>query len=251
MSISYFGGVIMKRVTILVLLILAIGLMGCAEDLEKKSTSRPSTSGSAEVSAEKESGSSGLSEKFMDFVTKKVSAEYMVEYDMKMTGDETQSFVMTQYIKGEKMRFDMDTPEGDVRSYMMDNAFYTCTNTEGDWMCMKMSMDMTGQDSTMQTTGYFEDVESAPDNYDISYDGTMRVAGAMTACFKISFAESGFTGELRECFSKEGVPLYMLVEGDGSKTEMKAKSYERSVSSSAFELPAEAQDLSAMMGGMY
>jgi outer membrane lipoprotein-sorting protein len=245
----------MKRVfTALVFIILMIGLVGCEEVEKDTVSSRPAgdsgsaesadndVSGSADASVDKGSGDS-FADKFADFAGKKWKLEYTVEYGMtSKSGGQTQSMAMTQYFGGEgKIRSDITVEGRESRTFILSDGIYMCTFDQGKWMCLTFGTpdEAEQQDNTMA----FQDVEKAPDNYNIAYKGTKSIAGAMTYCYGITMP----TGTMEECFTKEGIPLYMYVKSADYESTMEAKSFKKSVSSGDFKLPAEPVDMQDMI----
>lgn len=227
----------MKKLFLITLI--ALMVLGCAAE---QSGTSAKTSADSEVSApESDAKAETFSEKFEDFVKKKFSAQFVVEYDMK-GGEE--SYTMKQYVSGKKMRMDMTVEGRQIRTYLLDAVFYSCTNMEGDWQCIKID---SGEDTEKLAADYFEDVENNPDKYDIKYSGSKTVAGVKASCFTTTVTEEGMSADVVQCFSAEGVPLYLKADSDGMVAEMIAKSYSKVVKDSDFKLPAEAQDLSALM----
>ena len=152
---------------------------------------------------------------------------------------------MTQYIKGtNKMRFDSAYGGIESRSYFMGDLFYSCSNSQGTWTCMKLAL------SKDDTTKAMDDISSNKDDYTITADGTMQIAGVTANCYKVSGKN---IESYRACHSAEGVPLYVMMvstsEGKSFTTEMKATSYSTVVSDSDFVLPAVATELPAIGGG--
>lgn len=248
-----------KIITVLVVLLLALTVVGCKEDVKPKQTTGPGGApadeggetgmeeGSAEASAEEGSEGGEWADKFTSFISKKAASEFTVTYDLTSKNDgKTEKYTMTQYFGGPK-RFRMDTklPEGEGRVYFVDDKMTTCNKQDGAWQCIQFATESEeGQDPTAQ----FKAVEENPADYHIGYAGTMSVAGSLAYCYTIDYRMIGVPdAEMKYCFSKGGVPLYMLMKAEGSETEMRATSYKDSVSSSDFTLPAKAQDMNALM----
>ncbi len=224
----------MKHIITILLVVALLALAGCKEGpATEDKTTTDTTSTTTESKSE-----SGFVEKFADFTKLKTSLQYSVTYDVNVPNQ--QKYTMSQYFGGEgKMRADMKMQQGEARTYILGSTFYSCNNMQGSWMCMKIESQ--DQDTTQQ----FNQVEQNPEDYDIDSDGTMSVAGTTAICFKIDSAAQN--AEMRECFSKEGVPLYMKMTSQGMTTELKATRYSASVKASDFELPAKATDVNEMM----
>ena len=234
----------MKKILIslvcLAVLVLALGIGGCSEGPSDDSQAAASEEGSAEVSVE-EGSEASFSDKFKDFVSMKTGLEYTVSYDFSSKGmGQTDTYTMTQYFGGKnRMRMDSEIEGHAARVIMDGSAIYSCNKESGAWQCMKFDTGDEMEDSTEQ----FRMVEDNPDEYDITYAGTMKIAGATAHCYAVSVAGA----ELKECFSKEGIPLYMLMKSSGFESEMKATTYKASVKDSDFDLPAEPIDMEQMM----
>jgi predicted small lipoprotein YifL len=222
-----------KLFTTLVVLLFVLTLIGC--DAEQAETTAPAKT----TAAESESKGESFTGKFMDFVKKKLSAEYVVTYEI--TADD-QKYTMKQYVSGKNMRTDMTLDQGEARTYILDKVFYTCMNTDG-WQCFKMESPETEQ----LATDYMADVEMNPDNYDISFSGTKTVAGEKAFCFDVTVKQEGLTADVSQCFSAEGVPLYIKADAKGTSMEMIAKSYSKNVKDSDFTVPAKAQDVDTLL----
>lgn len=237
----------MKKIfAVLVLLLFVLAVAGCKEEgtttkdtvATKGAASEDSSDvGSAEADAEEESG--GLTDDFKELISKKTALEYTVTYGMTGSSQgSTVNYQMTQYFGGTD-RFRMDSANGgtETRTYLMDKKFYTCTKQGGNWICMSMSSQ------TDSPNKQFDDIANNPDKYTVTSDGTKNVAGTTAKCYKIVTPQ----GNVRQCFSNEGVPLYMETSFQGGSMKMEATSYKASVSASDFTLPAEPTDLNAMI----
>ena len=147
----------------------------------------------------------------------------------------------TQYMKGENFRMDMEASGSDIRSYVLGKTIYTCTQLSGSWTCYSLG----GQASEDEYATYSlqTGLDSEPEKYTVTRDGTMPVAGTVADCYLVVSTD----GTVRYCISPEGVPLYVKTNagsGDsGAISELVATSYQTSVADSEFELPAEPQQL--------
>ncbi|MBW2966924.1 hypothetical protein KY362_00400 [Candidatus Woesearchaeota archaeon] len=242
----------MKKIfVILAVLLLALSLTGCKEEGAKDTgDSGPRPAGSQGDDAELESGSgesdvedasegSDWADRFSDFVSMKSRLKYKVTYDFE--GPDMQGMEMVYYVDRDRTRTDMEVEGVEIRTYLMDGTATSCTKQDG-WECMQMRMPE-GEDIMSQLT----EIEETPDNYDIEYAGTKTVAGKTGICYDITVREDGNTFKVKECFSKEGVPLYMEATHDDGKTVMRATSFSTDVRNSDFDLPAEPRDMNAMM----
>ncbi|MBW2964367.1 hypothetical protein KY363_02810 [Candidatus Woesearchaeota archaeon] len=228
----------MRRFLILIAAVaLLLALAGCKEDLESSTAGSGDSQVVKKTSAEKKQ-----SEDFRSMVMKKESLTFMAQYDISIdTQGQKQSYKTAQYLGGaDKLRIDNNIQGMETRAYLLSDGYYSCRN-QGGWQCFKVaSKDDIGQ---QDYTENFKDVEKSPDDYDITYQGTMSVAGTTAQCWGITY-----TGQtMKYCFSSEGVPLYMEMKGPQMSYLMKASKYSTTVSESDFKLPAKAQDMQQMM----
>lgn len=193
-------------------------------------------------------GSSGgsASDDFLEMLGLRGTIQYKVAYDISSdAGVQQTSSQMTQYIKGtKKMRFDSAYAGTESRSYLLDDLFYSCSQQQGAWSCIKIAL------SKDDNTKAVDDIEANKDDYQITADGSMQIAGVTASCFKVSGKN---IESYRACYSPEGVPLYVkMISASGGKsftTEMKATSYSTSVSDSDFVLPAAATEIPSVPSG--
>jgi outer membrane lipoprotein-sorting protein len=182
----------------------------------------------------------------------KSSAEWKVDYALTNTvSGETEKSTMRQFLKGEdRLRMDFVADGQEVRMYFVEKTYTMCTN-DGEWQCLKFDTPE-GAEQSNPALDFSESIEEDATGYDFDLMTPRTIAGTTALCFKV--VEIDVRANAEYCFSKEGVPLYMKVSGSdesGSfESEMIATSFSKSVSASDFTPPAEAQDLSALYGGM-
>lgn len=155
-------------------------------------------------------------------------------------------FVM--YSKGKKSRMDTkSTYEGQLMESQVfnDGDSVTMCNKDGDWTCFIME-DM---GDTGNTPAEFQDEWDKPD-VDVTKTSSRKVAGTTADCYEVSVTMPDGVAKQEVCVSKEGVMLYMNVETPQGTMSWEATTYSTSVSDSAFEPPAEPQDMDAMMQQM-
>ncbi|MCX6772735.1 MAG: hypothetical protein NTV88_03110 [Candidatus Micrarchaeota archaeon] len=181
------------------------------------------------------------SDSFLSILGLKSTLQYKVAYDISSgTAGQQAVLQMTQYLKGTtKMRSDSAYQGIESRTYVVDGAYYSCSNAQGAWTCMKLTIPKE------DTTKSIDDVATNKENYQITADGTMQVAGVTANCYKVIGKNLDYS---RSCYSPEGVPLYVKItstsaQGETGSTEMTATSYSTSVSDSDFALPAVATEL--------
>jgi hypothetical protein len=176
---------------------------------------------------------------FKALIGKKSSLSYMVEYDMTSSGTGgSTSGVMTQYVKGTKFRTDTVAQGVESRTLLLADGMFSCSN-QGEWTCMKITVP--------ETKDPAKEAEDNAESSQVTALPSRTIAGVSTKCFRVIVSD----GQVDYCLSPEGVPLYMKSSGEKDgvsySSELTAKRYSTSVSDSAFELPAEAQDLSELM----
>ncbi len=250
-------------------LIVAMLLFGCAGNQQvQQPKAQPQPTGGAAAQAQGGAGtetppappapatggsgtgtqSSGALDDFTRLIGLKSTAQWKAAYSFTtiLAGASTSS-EMTQYIKGAtKLRTDLSASGQQIRTYVLSGIVYVCSSEGGSsWSCMKVNSPT--DDKSTQSK---DDVEKNPSKYAIVADGTMQIAGATATCFKTTVEG---TGDMRECISAEGVPLYYRIvgvsEGKAMEYEMKATSYTTSVSDSDFQLPAAPTELTVPSGG--
>lgn len=242
----------MKRFLVfLAILLLMFSLAGCKEDVQElEQTGRPSTAGSADADVEEASSGSSVGEKITDYISKKQSLEFTVDYQYTMDGPSgSDTWDFKQYMARNRYRMDSNAQGQEGRFYFIDNQVTSCNKQGGDWTCMQLPQ---GDDSSVSDpTEQFSDIEDDIDVEDTTYKGTRKIAGTTAYCWGINWDMYGADGGMDVCYSKEGVPLYMKSETNGMTVEMEAKSYKTSVSDSDFRFPAEPMDMGAMMAQAY
>jgi len=119
--------------------------------------------------------------------------------------------------------------------FWMDSKVYSCTYDP------KMCVVFAGQQEQPKTGT--EDVERNTESYKFVAKPSRVIAGTAAKCFEVSNAQ----GSAEVCYSNEGIPLYTKSTTPSGTVEMTATDYSTSVSDSVFTLPAEPQDINAMM----
>jgi hypothetical protein len=191
--------------------------------------------------------------------------DYMVVYNIKTTGGTTDSTDsdMTYYIKGtEKMRmdssFEFEGKPSESRMYMVNEVFTSCTKMTGAWSCMKISSS--NQKDPEESKKEMED--------NIKTSSITRLAdrviiGINTKCYHMVMSITNADPEIRQriidsgmenwestyCISGDGVALYSESKTKDMVFIQEAKSYKKGTSDSDYVPPAEAKDLSSLMGG--
>jgi len=155
---------------------------------------------------------------------------FMVSYDMK--GEEISK--MTMYFKGGKIRYDVVSDSQEVSLFFIDNKAYSCTKSP--------KMCIISEQAQKPSTGT-ESVEKNIEQSTIVSKPSRVIAGKTAKCFEVSNAQGSF----EVCYSNEGIMLYSKVSLQGKTFEMTATDYSTTVQDSVFELPAEPQDINAMM----
>lgn len=207
-----------------IFVILALVLYGCGpQEIRPQEPPGTAQTGAAEVETadEKTLPEGGrLAEIFAR------QPEYKVTYEMSSGGIKNE---MTQYLSKGRMRTDIAQSGTEMRTYLLDEEFISCSNAGGSWMCQKLEYAKTESDALN------EDIKANPDAYDIESAGTRTIAGASADCFRVKTK----SGSAEYCYSRDYVPLYIKTTSGGLSSELLAKSYSTSVSESDFAPPAQ------------
>lgn len=167
--------------------------------------------------------------------------EYSVTYRQTVGSGDAQE--MTMYLKGQKMRVDTTTTEDGktVQGIVIvaDKEFISCTK-DGSWTCMAFGQE---DQETPDMTADLNEMEENVDNYIVTKVADRTIAGAKATCF--AFEMQGVSEEV--CYSKEGVPLYIMVKTPQDESLLVATAYSASVADSVFEPPVEPQSLEDLM----
>jgi hypothetical protein len=163
--------------------------------------------------------------------------EYQVDYDMT-TNANGQKFSgkLRQFIKGKDLlRMDMTTQGIETRTFIKGDEFFSCNKAQGNWMCITIDM----KDAKDNANEMRDQIAKDPAKYTYRKLPSRTIAGTVTSCWAVTVEQS----DAEYCFSADGVPLYIKVDGkqDGATftSEMTATSYSKSVAASDFTLPAE------------
>jgi hypothetical protein len=244
----------MKYTAILALAVLALMIAGCSSSTPQTPVQTSTGQDTqADTTTTTTTTNQDAAEEFEELFSTKAATEFKVDYVIKTSAEgQTMTSTMSQYMKGEeKIRADMAFNDMESRTYIMGEDFTTCTRQDNaEWSCYKLPESEQG-DEEVPIVEVKEDFEENPDEYTITRDGTMQVAGVTATCYKMTT-----TGEdasvVTYCFSKEAVPLYVKMESDEYLTEMTATTYSTRVSNSDFNLPegAEVQEYGAATGTM-
>lgn len=208
--------------------VVAVLISACAKTEEVKEAGQTAD----QAAAKNEAAPSGDAKGILTGLIGSKAPTYMVSYDITGGNDLSK---MTMYFKSGKMRYDTEAHGNKSSLFVMDNTIYTCSFEPK--MCISL-----GQQNETPKTGT-ENVEKNLENYNIVAKPSRTIAGTTAKCFALSNAD----GAAEACYSSQGVPLYMKSTSQGSVYEMTATDYSTSVSDSAFTLPAEPQDLNALM----
>lgn len=162
------------------------------------------------------------------------SFEYQVTYDVAATyGDQSSKLVMTQYFKDAKMRTDSEVSGIQTQAYLVGNVVTSCTRFSGDWMCQETTL----QETSMENPSYAARNQAESAAADVKEDDTMQVAGVTADCYLVT-TQAGTT---RYCVH-DNVPLYVKTTTSQGTSEVKARSYSKTVADSVFIPPASASE---------
>ncbi len=238
-----------KLVLFSFLLVLSFFLFGCDEG-ETTLVTQPegddvATAGNDEETTEQDvDDSSSAFDQFKNFVLG--SPEYRVVYDYEISGME---MVMTQYIKGSRVRTDSSYAGVNSRNYIFEDRFVSCSEIQGAWNCFEVSMDEV-DDLQAGSDPISEEFESGDFSGNIEPLPDRVIAGVNAKCFSVT-SHLTIVGEDTEhvytyCYSAQGIPL--LMEDNTGSWRLIATEFSTSVPDSVFELPAEPGSFDDMIG---
>ena len=249
----------MKKILVLMIILLvafSVVLTGCDEDETTKSTPKsprtekssgdsPTDSlGSAEASVDEGSESSG--EEMSRYLSNKANSKYTVLYSFNTESDaRDEKMEMKYFYSGPDnfLRMDGKFGNSEGRMYIKGDILYSCSN-DGSWTCTKL---MSQQALSVDPTEQFKMMEENLNEMNVIRKGSKTFAGTKTECFGMTVSEGLAKATMEQCYTKEGIPLYLYVETEDGKHTMEAKEFSRTVSPADFELPAEPVDMDAMM----
>jgi hypothetical protein len=190
----------------------------------------------------KAANTSGNAITFADLVAAKNAKAFSITYSYSNTYQSlTVPGTMVQYFKYPKMRTDLLIPA--FRGISVNSRVYymngiptnNCAKIGANWTCSSQSLlDLPSTAS----------VEIYPNNYNITSDGEMTVAGMATTCYKIVKKivanQDSYSG--RYCYTRDGKPLYVESETyngiDNRVIELTATSVSENITDADFESPA-------------
>ena len=210
----------------------------CAE--EKQAVIVPAQPQQAADGADQQQGASdagsGLSpaaEKFSGFLSKREANPFTVTYRSKMVAPPLiyNAEEIWHYAGREKMRVAITIEGVEMRTYLMGDAVTACTRAGEGWDC--------AASETGATTKAEREAENDLTGSSVAYIGKETHAGKATECFTVDTPDSSI--ELKYCFTDEGVPLYLSLEGsEGGKAllyEREATAFSEGADESDFEIP--------------
>ncbi len=179
-------------------------------------------------------------QELLGFFDRQQTLRYTVEYQTTVQG---QYLLMTQFVDtgGVRVRTDMDAQGIEMRTIYADRIAYTCMNM-GSWSCFEATSD----DEIPETTGVLAREEFEQDrSLAVTRTDARTVAGVVAQCFIYTMDDV----RSEQCFSPEGVPVFVETSADGHTSRTQATSYELSLPANAFELPAQPGSMDDFMGG--
>lgn len=223
----------MKFQKFLIICLLVVFLLGCKT--QQGQSQQTSEQQQTSANDKPRSQGSSVSSELTQFLSNKANLQWKIAYDVATEAQgQSISMKMTQYYKGaKKIRTDMRTQGVESRTYIVNDELTVCSQTQDSWNCFKTQLQ---EDKIGDTE---KDFQSNLGNYNAVADGSKTVAGTSAKCFKVTDKSNKIS--MRECFSGDGIPLYIYMAGQGFTTEMTAASFSKTVSDSDFEVPAGAQ----------
>ena len=162
------------------------------------------------------------------------SVKYSVTYDITTkVGADSMSAVSSHYVDApDKFRTDSTYQGIESRLYKLGDTITSCSNPGGSWTCTTLPQSESSEDKLL------DDVRENVVDMEVTDLPDRRVAGTTAKCYQIK--NSDLTSEY--CF-KDNIPIYVEVTASGMHVVQEATSYSKSVSSSDFQLPAQATEM--------
>lgn len=161
------------------------------------------------------------------------SQQFTVEYDMEsVVMGSVNSGTLTQYFGSiNQIRLDIMMEGMESRAYFIDGTVSICTDAMGYWMCFE-------GDSAENVAEIDPEIRDNLHEYTITQLPSRTLAGVTASCYEIISVQGA---QLVYCFSPEDIPLLIssFDEQNGHSNELVASSYQMSVPSGVFELPAQ------------
>ncbi|MDD4878619.1 MAG: hypothetical protein PHO02_06325 [Candidatus Nanoarchaeia archaeon] len=171
---------------------------------------------------------------FEDYVMLQKSIVYDAEYVIEGEGSEKAS-ARVVFDKGIRVMAETLREAQLTRVYVNEEGPYMCFKAGDNWECSKTLNEYDPFNAFMPEL--FSDLKKHPEVFRIEYDGIKLIGGKQAYCYKASVDENAAI----ECFSKEGVPVYMEIEGS-QNGRIYTLDYKTSITESDFFLPAKPQE---------
>jgi hypothetical protein len=234
------------------ILLIAVVTLGACGGGATPAASSPAASSPAAASASQSpaaaptpsaTSSAARQASLVDIISQGKNATYRISYRFTTTtGGVAQSVDQTTYVKGTKVRWDMDASGTKISMFVLEDGTYMCTSGAGA-VCLKYSG---AAQAPMQNAGasFQDQVRASPGQFSAAAQSARTIAGVSAQCFTLTGAALAGAGAATTCYSADGLPLYTELKGgaQGDFT-MEATSLSTSVSDADFTLPAPVRSL--------
>ena len=114
---------------------------------------------------------------------------------------------ISQYVRNGEVRIDMNAATYKVRTYLLGQKAYSCTDRGAGWFCNSFRRELYEGEPIPSDLLYSlgTGLSAQPELYNIAGDGKMAIAGASADCYSLT----GANATIKYCVSAKGVPLYM------------------------------------------
>lgn len=233
----------MKYVYLVLIVLLAFAACTASpQEVEEESPMQEDAESETDTSADEESGVviDDARAQMLALFDEQDGRSYQVEYTATAEGQTIMQ--MTQYVDTglSRVRVDTEVQGMSSRTIIVGEDTYMCEKMN-QWNCFEASNQEPEQSFVYGREEFERDADIA-----VESAASRVVAGEQTSCFVFSSTQDG---DVEQCFSEEGVPLYIRTESAAGSTLTEASSYSLSVPEDAFELPAEPGSAESMYGG--
>lgn len=233
----------MKKKLLCVVLVLSILLLtACKPPVEDVNTNRDESikkENQEEAITKNTVSSDGEMNDIINLFGKQGSLNYKVTYNIKTDlGDFKDESTSKHFIGGnKKLRTDSEMQGIESRIYIVNDVYTSCSKASGDWTCTELQSPPEMEDQSKKIQ---EDLEDNSADFEVKKIPSKTILNKKTDCYRI-ITKDTMTADY--CFSPEGVPLYVKVEGPGLLSEQIATSYSMSVQNSDFVPPVTAEKM--------
>jgi len=252
----------MKRAFVISLLVLFAFLFGCTLPSLGGNAKPPPAANAVNISAPPahDAQENGSAKKNASLVELPASPpEWSADYSLKTLPESANPYNFSGaivYVKGDKWRLDYSFSQNSLqrmanitglRLYRLAGNVFICIEADGGWKCFYSKTDTEFMQLMETIADELKNSTSWKELFQLERAEKRKIAGADAECF---YVEDWLGARTKECFSPEGVVLYMrsleAIKNFGTiEMEYQANSYRTDVEDAAFNLPAAVANDSA------